>query len=91
MAMSKEQADAIADAIMAPAKQQAARVAASRQLRQRKVMPLRWRLIALLAGLSMGTLLYWLAFAQPSIWVIIICASLSSAFAQLLWNRNVET
>ena len=57
MAISKEQADAISDALIAPVSQEAARLAALRGLRRRRKMPLRWRLVAIVAGSSVGALL----------------------------------
>ena len=96
MALSKEQANAIFDALTATARQEHERQIALRELKKRRIMPLRWRLVALLAGLAVGALLYgallyWFAFAQRSLWVVSICMFVALSYAQFRWNRHLET
>jgi hypothetical protein len=91
MTLSKEQAEAAFEAITVSARQERAKQAAVRDLKRRKIMPVRWTLCALLAGVGIGFILFWFVFSQRPIWAVAVCMCLSIGFAQIRWNQRVET
>jgi hypothetical protein len=96
MQLSKEQAQVAFEALSAPAREERERLSAARILKKRTIMPLRWRLVALLVGESVGALLYWaIAYwftLEPwSLWVVTVCMVTSVSIAQGRWNKRAKT
>jgi VIT1/CCC1 family predicted Fe2+/Mn2+ transporter len=93
MALSKEQADAVFEALTTPARQareETARRAELRELKRRKIMPLLSRFVALLIGATVGVLLYFFVLAERLSVVVALCMCISVGCAQLLWNRRID-
>ncbi len=96
MQLSKEQVEAAFDALSAPAREKRERLAAVRDLKRRRTMPLRWRLNAVLAGISVGAVYFWTMetwfIAGPgSLWAVTVCMAISVNIAQARWNKRVKT
>ena len=91
MTLSKEQAEAVFEAMTLPARQERAKQAASNDLKRRKIMLRSWTFCAVLVGAAVGFILYWFVFSQRAIWLVTICIPLSISLAQFRWSQRVET
>jgi hypothetical protein len=90
MPLSKEQAESAFDIATAPARQERARQELLREQKRLQVMPLRWRLWAVLAGTTIGATVYWLVPKPMFAWVPAICIIFSVNFAQFIWRKRVK-
>lgn len=90
MNLSEKQAEAVYEALSAPARKERARLDAARDLKKRQTMPFTWHIFPALVGLSIAVLPCWILLGPKFLWLGVIGLLGAKYIAQILWNHKVK-